>query len=285
MSEWQSVMAGVLDAGHDAIASHLTAASMWGVPGISPEPVHVSMIRVRRRRDPAAVRIHHLTLIPDEQRTLLHDIPVTAPAFTALTVFGAHGPGTGARVLDHLLASRAVTVEECQRIVDRMAKKGRNGIVAFRKALQIRTDGDMPAQSNNERRFAQLARQAGITTLRRQQDLGGHSWIGRVDFQDRALPELVIEVHSERYHTSSVHRQADARRIANLQAAGFTVVIAWDFEIWSTPDAVVDRLMRARRDLIHRRVAGHVSGRIAADSPDKRPSLVEIGPENVPIGS
>lgn len=247
-SKWQSVMAGVLDVGPSAVASHLTAAAMWGVPNIRPEPVHVSVVRYVRRGQ-APVKVHHLTVIPDDQRTYLHDIPVTAPAFTALLVCGAYGKRRGAQVLDHLLASRDLTVAEATALTIDLAKQGRNGLVALRELLEDRNDESPPAQSNNERRLAYLARQAGITTLRRQVDVVAPTWIGRVDFEDEELP-FVVEVQSERYHTSWVHRQADAERISKLEQAGYTVVVVWDYELWYEPDAVIDRLLSRRMECL-----------------------------------
>lgn len=248
-SPWQSVMAGILDVGHGAIASHLTAASLWGVKHIRPEPVHVSVSRVLKRRDPAAARVHHLTRIPDDQRAYLHDIPVTAPALTTLLVFGMSGPHKGVQVLDHFLANRDLTVAEGWELTEAMARQGRNGLRSMRKALDDRDD-DLPTpQSNNERRFEMIALDGGITTLRRQVDIYGPAWIGRVDYCDTRLP-LIVEIHSERYHTSWAQRQADAERIARLEAAGYTVVVVWDYEIWTMPDVVVERIHRARQRLV-----------------------------------
>lgn len=246
-SVWQSVMAGVLDVGRDAVASHLTAAALWGVPHISPEPVNVSVERYMRR-DMSPVQIHHLTVIPEDQRVELHNIPLTAPPLTVLLVVGANGPRRGAQVLDHFLAAGDTTVSEVWTVVDRLSKQGRDGLEDTRKLLKYRSDGRLPAQSNNERRLDYLAGRAGLTTLRRQVDKRDPAWIGRVDFDDSELP-LIVEVHSERYHTSWAHRRADAERIARLEAAGNTVVGVWDYELWFDGDAVVERLMKARRRL------------------------------------
>lgn len=250
-SPWQTVMAGILDVGYDAMASHLTAAALWGVKHVRPEPVHVSVSRPLKRTDPAAARVHHLTRIPPEQRTHLFDIPVTAPALTTLTVFGSEGPQKGLQVLDHFLANRDLTVAEAWDFTWEMSRQGRNGLRLMRKALEDRDDDSPTPQSNNERRFEIIAADGGITTLRRQVDVYGPSWIGRVDYCDLHLP-LIVEIHSERYHTSWAHRQADAERIARLEAAGYTVVVVWDYEIWTMPDVVVERIHRARNRLVRR---------------------------------
>lgn len=251
-SPWQSVMAGVLDIGPAAYASHITAAAMWGVPNVPVEPVDVSVERyVRRNRAP--VRVHHLTVIPPDQRAVLYDIPLTAPAFTVLCVTGTYGARRGAHVLDHLLGRRDVTLEEVWDVVDGLSKQGRNGLRDLRKLLDDRADHEPPAESNNERRFEYLARGAGITTLRRQANVNAPTWVGRVDFEDIDLP-FIVEIQSERYHTSWAARRADAERIRKLEAAGYTVLVIWDHELWFDADAVVDRLIKTRQRLRRERV-------------------------------
>lgn len=251
VSRWQTVMAGVLDVGPAALASHLTAAAMWGVPNVPIEPVDVSVERyVRRNRAP--VRVHHLTVIPSDQRAIVYDIPVTAPAFTVLCVTGSHGTRRGAQVLDHLLGQGDVTVDEVWEVVDGLSKQGRNGLRDLRKLLDDRAEHQPPAESNNERRFDYLARRAGIVTLRRQVNISAPSWVGRVDFEDTALP-FVVEIQSERYHTSWAARRADAERIRRLEGAGYTVLVVWDHELWFDGDAVVDRLLNARQHLLRQR--------------------------------
>lgn len=246
-SRWQSVMAGVLDVGPAALASHLTAAAMWGVPDVPLEPVDVSVERCVRRNQ-APVRVHHLTVIPPDQRAVLHNIPLTAPAFTILCVTGSYGVRRGAQVLDHLLARREVTLDEVWGVVDGLSKQGRNGLRDLRKLLEDRADHQAPAESNNERRFDYLARRAGITTLRRQVNVNTPTWVGRVDFEDTDLP-FIVEIQSERYHTSWAARRADADRIRRLEAAGYTVLVIWDHELWFDGDGVVDRLIKTRQRL------------------------------------
>ena len=222
---------------------------MWGVPGLRPAPVHVAVTRVLTRREPVAATIHRLTVIPEGQRTALHDIPVTAPPLTVLLVCGLDGPHVAARILDYFLASRLVTVRETWDLVERMSKRGRNGLVDLRRLLDQRRDDDMPAQSNNERRFEAIAWDAGVTTLERQVEIRIDSWVGRVDYRDRELP-LIFEIQSERFHTTSAHRRADAKRIARLERAGYTVLVIWDYEIWSDPATVADRVVEARHRLL-----------------------------------
>lgn len=247
-SAWETPMVGVLDVGLDAMASHLTAAAIWGVPRIPLVPVDVSVERLTRINQ-AAVRVHHLTTIPSDQRVMVHDIPVTAPPLTALLVTGRDGPYKGAQVLDHFLASGDTTIDEMWDVTNRLSKQGRNGLCPLRELLEQRGDDQPPPESNNERRFLDLARLAGFDDLERQVNVGVACWIGRVDFMARAL-RLIVEVHSERYHSSWANRQADAERIRRLEAEGYTVLVVWDRELWYEGDVVVERLRQMRHRLL-----------------------------------
>ena len=81
---------------------------------------------------------------------------------------------------------------------------------------------------------------------------GGEAWIGRVDFCDEHLP-FVLEVQSERFHTSRIDEQLDA----SLRAAGpggFEVATVTDVDVWHRPHRVVEAVRgaagaRARRRL------------------------------------
>jgi very-short-patch-repair endonuclease len=102
----------------------------------------------------------------------------------------------------------------------------------------------VPPASGLERRFIEI----NDEPMERQVDCGDEEWCGRVDFRHSLLP-LVVEVQSEKYHTSLVDRAADAARRARLAAAGFEVVEVWDTDIWHHPDAVRDRIRAAVRRL------------------------------------
>ncbi|MPZ71294.1 MAG: DUF559 domain-containing protein [Actinobacteria bacterium] len=162
-----------------------------------------------------------------------HDVPVAAPALVVLQVAGT-SPRRAAHIVDTLWAKRLVKISEVEDVHDRFSRHGRNGIVLVRTLLKSRSDEMRPAESGNERRFERITGDGGIHTLRRQVDVGGDQWIGRVDFLDSEVA-LTVEIHSERYHTSHTARQADAARIAALEKAGYTVVVVWDHEIWGQP--------------------------------------------------
>jgi very-short-patch-repair endonuclease len=85
--------------------------------------------------------------------------------------------------------------------------------------------------------------------FRRQVDVGDEEWSGRVDFLADDLP-LIVEILSERYHTSLTDQSLDEARRARHTSMGFMVVEVWDHEIFYTPWTVVERIRAARAQLL-----------------------------------
>jgi very-short-patch-repair endonuclease len=76
-------------------------------------------------------------------------------------------------------------------------------------------------------------------------------WTGRVDFLADDCP-LIVEILSERYHTSLTDREADEARRQRHTQLGYVVVEVWDYEIFYTPWLVVERIRQARAALLRR---------------------------------
>jgi very-short-patch-repair endonuclease len=125
------------------------------------------------------------------------------------------------------------------------ARSGRNGTTVYRSILDARGPNYVPPTTNLEGRVAQLAERAGIT-LRRQVNLGGEMWDGRVDFIEEAV-SLIVEVQSERYHAALCDRVADEIRHRKLQDDGFSLLELWDNDVWTRSAFTVARLREAVR--------------------------------------
>jgi very-short-patch-repair endonuclease len=99
-------------------------------------------------------------------------------------------------------------------------------------------------------RVASLMTKEGMA-FRRQVDSGGDDWIGRTDFRAEGRP-LILEVQSERYHSTILDAASDAARTDALAAAGFTVVEVLESEIWYAPTGAVRRVRDAWDAVEHR---------------------------------
>jgi very-short-patch-repair endonuclease len=249
------MMAALLDTSPGAVIAGTTAAHLWGAPGYRVEPVHVTRHRgVSRRRSPLA-RVHEVVDLRPEHVKLVRGIPVTAPARTVFDLASLVHPGRVERFLDWCWSERLLDGTQLLRTVQALATRGRTGSTLLRELVATRGPGYVPPASGLERRFEQVLGERGVAGFLRQVDCGGEQWDGRVDLRHRDLP-LVVEIHSERYHTALADRAADAARRRRLEGAGFRVVEVWDTEVWHDPEVAARRVIEARDALWHARRAG-----------------------------
>ncbi|HJR24471.1 MAG TPA: hypothetical protein VJ804_03295 [Acidimicrobiales bacterium] len=137
-------------------------------------------------------------------------------------------------------------------MLDDLAQRGRPGIRTMRQVLADRPRTYRPPASGLESRFEQILVSAGLPPMERQVDTSDEAgWIGRVDFRDRRLP-LIVEIQSERFHTSLTDRASDRARVRRLREAGFEVVEIDDEEVWLRRDTVVRRIIDARHSAARR---------------------------------
>ncbi len=249
-SEAQELMTAVLHVGPDTYISHETAAAWWGISGFRSKRIHVAMERVYRVRNEEQVIIHHSTVIPEWCRKFHRGIPVVSPGLAIYQIAGTMSQERTARALDTAWSLRLVDGRSIDILLDRLGRSGRNGTVLMRRLREQRSGDWTPPASNLESRFDQIATANGFR-FRRQVDIGEEEWSGRVDFLADDCP-LIVEILSERYHTSLTDREADVSRRARHTAMGFLVVEVWDYEIFRTPWVVVSRVREARQSVTKR---------------------------------
>jgi very-short-patch-repair endonuclease len=255
-SEDRSDMAAVLDASPGALLSHGAAARKWGAPGFDHASRHVTRHRGISRRQSSLTRVHEVVDLLPSHVKLMRGIPLSSPARTVFDLAGSLHPGRAERLLDWMWNERLLDGRTLDRTVAELAARGRTGSALMRELAAERGPGYIPPASGLEGRFGQILGRAGIETMRRQVDCGDDEWAGRVDFRDQELP-LVVEIHSEKHHTSLVDRAADAARMARLEGAGLTVLVLWDTQVWHEPAAVTSAVTEVRRALrAARRSAG-----------------------------
>jgi very-short-patch-repair endonuclease len=167
----------------------------------------------------------------------LRGIPLVSPALLIFLLAGSENPGRTERALDNALSMRLLTTRTFHELLGQLRAQGRNGITVARRLAADRPIDYVAPQSGLEARVERLARDVDVE-LRRQVDVGdGDRWIGRVDFEIVGTPD-VIEVLSERYHTSHLDRLADSERFARLEASGRRILTIWDHDVWSDPETV-----------------------------------------------
>ncbi len=187
---------------------------------------------------------------------ILDGIPVVTPARALFDIAGTQRRGAElswwvermARMTDSAWAMRLVSGATLHRMLGDLAQRGRPGIRTMRQVLADRPPEYVPPASSLESRFQQILARAGRAPMRRQVDVGDDRWIGRVDFRDDLRP-LVVEIQSERFHTSLSDVASDTERFARFDTAGLETLPVTEEEVWHRPAEVLRKVDEARARL------------------------------------
>jgi very-short-patch-repair endonuclease len=187
--------------------------------------------------------------LPDHLTTTVAGIPTVTLPFLLFQLAGTERPDRVERALNTVCTKSPAVLVRLHELLPELAEHGRNGIVFMRDWLTRNPPGSRPVASGLEGRLQRILAEAGETPLRRQVDVGGHEWIGRVDFADLEVGAL-FEVDSLLHHTSELDVALDADRDERMLAAGWAAVERIPEEwIWYEPDRAVDVVRSTRRRL------------------------------------
>ncbi len=240
-------MTAVLDAGPGTVASHESAAALWRLPGFSFAPMHVSRMKGTANRRSALAAVHRPRMLPEGHITVLGGIPVTTLPRTLFDLAGQIHPARAERAVANVLGKSPAVLPVLHALLEELGEHGRDGVALMRSVLLDRPIGYIAPASGLERRFMRILAEAGEAPLDRQVDVGGHEWIGRVDFVDREA-RLLVEIDSARFHSSKLDRESDAQRDQAFLAAGWRAVVRISEEqVWHQPREAVAVVRRARR--------------------------------------
>jgi hypothetical protein len=190
--------------------------------------------------------VHYHRGLPPDHLLVTGGITVVSPALAIFLLAGTEHARRTERALDNGVAMRLFTNAGMHQLLGQLAARGRNGIRVMRALMADRPAGYMPPQSGLEARVERLARDVGVE-LRRQVEVGGNEWVGRVDFEIFGSTD-VIEVLSDRYHSAFLDREADFTRFRQLEASGRRLLTIWDADVWGSPEAVRQRILSFWRD-------------------------------------
>jgi very-short-patch-repair endonuclease len=241
--------AAVLACGPDAVLSHISAAGLWGIRESSSgrerrakidnegEQVRPALIDVsipgNRIRRLSGIRPHRRSDHRDSDRTVHDGIPVTSPARTLIDLATLLQPDDLEMAVNEADKLGLVDPETLRRQIE--DHRGMEGVKALRRLLDRRTFS--LTDSELERRFLRVVRQAGFPRPKTQQRVNGL----RVDF---LWPELglIVETDGLRYHRTPTQQAKDRVRDQALVAAGFIVLRFTHAQVTFEPDQVVETL-------------------------------------------
>ena len=241
----ERLMTAVLAAGPGAALSHRAAAAVWRLPGFAGAAAEVTVWRPVRNGGAG----HRPTLVLPRHITEVRGLPVMTLPKTIFDLAGLREMRYERllRLVSTVVGQSPAVDPALRQTLDELAQRGRPGIRKMRLALAALPAGQVPPTAL-ERRFEEVLRRAGEPPLRRQVDLGGHSWIGRVDYVDPVL-RVVAEVDSLAFHSSPADKARDAVRDRQLLEAGFLAVTRVAEEwIWYEPWRAVAAVRAARRE-------------------------------------
>lgn len=225
-------IAAVLACGDGALLSHWSAAWLWGLSDRFPSPPHVTTpIRGHRR---ATVRLHHSTILEDDDRGECDGIAVTRLPRTLLDI------STGAT--DRRIETAAERAErmgildtaEIEALLRRSG--GHKGRGRLERALAIyRTPAFV--RSRAERLFLALVADAGLPIPAMNINVAGYE----IDayWEDHLF---AVEIDGFEFHRTRVAFERDPLRVEDLKLAGIDCIRITARRIEREPDQVAARL-------------------------------------------
>lgn len=236
----QRIVAGVLAVGVPAVASHRSAARLWGVPRPHSDPVDVIVTGRRRDLRLDGVVVHRPTdrarLTPQRR----HGIACTNILRT-LVDLGAVDPHGVHTAVGHALATRIADLPAIETAVSEHATQGRHGVVALRRALQAWRIDDRPADSVLESAMRVLTKRHRLPPIEFHPTIEGYE----VDFRV-ADTRILLECDGWMYHgVDRAGFERDRVRDAVLIGAGWIVLRFTYRSITTRPAEVAGRIRRA----------------------------------------
>jgi very-short-patch-repair endonuclease len=215
----QRMLGGCLAAGGLAVASHRSAARLWGLLG-EDALVELSVLRPKGPH-PAGVVWHRSRDLVPAHTTVRQGVPVTNPMRTLVDLGAVVRPWVVEDALDRGLSTRLFRVPAVEGLLHEVARPGRRGCGVLRKVLDERALGAAPPDGLLEPRMARLLRDHDLPPAVFQHVVPGTG--ARVDF---AYPtaKLAIEVDGYEVHGTRKAFDADRDRQNRLVVAGWDVI-------------------------------------------------------------
>jgi very-short-patch-repair endonuclease len=211
--------------GFRAVASHRSAAALWGLAGGRQELQEITCPRWRRARHEHLI-VHESKALDPVDTTFVGGIPVTTAERTLLDLGAVCGARTVEMALDRAEHRGLVNVESVRRMLTRLARRGRPGVRKLRRILESRQPGQRAPESEMETMLIQILRDHGFPDGIPQYEIRVRGkFIARVDL---GFPEqrVAVEYDSDEWHGARGVNERDASRRRQLRRYGWETVTA-----------------------------------------------------------
>jgi hypothetical protein len=217
------LLAACLSSGRGAVASHRSAAWLWGLDGSRAARPEVS---VHRHHKPAHLDalVHESGDLDLAERRIRRGIPVTGVNRTLLDLGAVLPLRRVEQSIDSALRLKLTTWPALYDTLVRHSCRGRNGCGPFRAILDERFGEKVIPDSWFERRVARLLTDRGVgrpVPQHRVTDDRGVAWSIDLAYPDRRVG---IELQSKAHHLNAESFEQDAKKLNRLRLAGWTML-------------------------------------------------------------
>lgn len=215
----QAICAAVLAAGPGAMASHRSAAWLWGIPTIPDAPVDVLLVRRNREARVVGTEIHR----PRDQLDLTPVLRTNIPATNILRTLcdlGALDPAIVPGAVGHVVTTGAASPAALWKAIVRHSRRGRPGVPALRAALAEWVLDGKPVDSLLEPAMHALLARYGLPPAEFHPKIAGFE----VDFR---IIDSCIVLECDGWTTHGLDKlqfERDRARDAELAAIGLVVL-------------------------------------------------------------
>lgn len=246
----QRILAGVWACGEGAMASHRSAAFLWGARRPDTDPVDVIVDRRSTSARIAGVVVHHPRDLAELRAVVRRGIPTTTPMRMLLDLGAVDSAGVPS-ALEEILRGRAVSHRGVAQFLDRHRGRGRHGTRALHRALDANMIDGRPIDSALEKRMARLVERYSLPDVEFHAVCAGYE----VDF---LVTGTTVVLECDGWSTHGADREQfefDRERGHDLAAAGFIVMRFTWTQITRNPARVANRIEAVTRTWAPERVA------------------------------
>src|SRR5437879_2760870 len=195
----QRLMAPCLWGGPTAVASHRSAAVLWGFDGFREGPLEISS--PKQKQFPGRFRLYR-TDVDAALTTRRLGIPVTNAFRTVRDLVYVLDEIRGNQVVDEAVRKGFATFEALWRLVGRESGAGRRGVGRLRRLLEQRSPDYQPSASEFQAVVRRLLKGAGLAFVEEYVITASDgTFVARADFKLLDAP-VIIERSEE--HTSEL---------------------------------------------------------------------------------
>ena len=260
-------LAAVLAAGPEALASHRTAAHLWGLEGFGPPGrIEVTVRRHSRPRRRSGVTVHETLAYDLVEPRVRWGVPTVGPARVLLDLAGIGCDELVLfRALDEIRRLRLASWPTLWGTFVLHANRGRPGIVACRSVL-LRRWGKRVPDTEFARLFGLLIEDAGLPEPVYEHEVKAGDATYSID---AAYPPASIAIELDgKGHATEAAFEADPVRENRLKLSGWTVLRYTWHRFITAPGEVVAEVRQALGQA-GALPAGHPPG------PNRRPKAPE----------